>query len=52
MEAEWSADRANLRLALRDHPEWSVPELAQRLGRSVTWIKIPLLQVAMQATAA
>src|SRR5918912_763392 len=39
MEAEWSADRANLRLVLRDHPEWSVPQLAQQLGRSVSWVK-------------
>jgi transposase InsO family protein len=39
MEAQWSADRANLRLAIRDHPEWSVPQLAQQIGRSVNWIK-------------
>src|ERR687884_2297508 len=39
MEAEWSADRANLRLAVRDHPEWSVPHLAQHIGRSVSWVK-------------
>jgi hypothetical protein len=39
MEAEWSTDRANLRLAVRDHPDWSVAELAQRLGRSATWVK-------------
>ena len=39
MEAEWSADRANLRLALRDHAAWSVPQLAQQIGRSINWIK-------------
>jgi transposase InsO family protein len=39
MEAEWLADRANLRRVLRDHPEWSVPQLAQHLGRSVSWVK-------------
>jgi transposase InsO family protein len=39
MEAEWCADRANLRLVRRDHPTWSVPQLAQHLGRSVTWVK-------------
>ena len=39
MEAEWCADRANLRLAVRDHPAWSVPQLAQHVGRSVTWVK-------------
>jgi hypothetical protein len=38
MEAQWSVDRANLRLAGRDHPEWSVPQLAQQIGRSVNWI--------------
>src|ERR687884_1806397 len=39
MEAQWSADRANLRLAVRDHPEWSVPHLAQQIGRSISWVK-------------
>ena len=39
MEAEWSADRAALRLAVRDHPESSVPQLAQHLGRSRSWAK-------------
>jgi transposase InsO family protein len=39
MEAEWSADRANLRLALGEHPEWSAPQLAQQFGRSVSWVK-------------
>ena len=39
MEAEWSANRAQLRLAVRDHPAWSVPQLAQQIGRSVSWVK-------------
>src|SRR5919202_2042271 len=39
MEAELAADRASLRLALRDHPHWSVPQLAQHIGRSVSWVK-------------
>ena len=39
MEAEWSADRANLRLAIRDHPQWSVPQLAQHIGHSISWVK-------------
>jgi transposase InsO family protein len=39
MEAEWSADRANLRCAVRDHPEWSAPQLAQHVGRSISWVK-------------
>ena len=33
MEAEWSADRANLRLAVGDHLTWSVPQLAQYIRR-------------------
>ena len=39
MEEEWYADRARLRLALRDHPERSAPDLARELGRSVSWVK-------------
>ena len=39
MEAEWSADRAKLRVTLRDHPEWSVAQPAQHIGRSVSWVK-------------
>ena len=39
MDVEWYADRAALRLALREHPEWSAPRLARALGRSVSWVK-------------
>jgi integrase-like protein len=39
MEEEWYADRANLRLALRDQPDRPAPELAGQLGRSVSWVK-------------
>src|SRR5919202_1640530 len=39
MEAELAADRASLRLALRDHPHWPVPQLAQHIGRSASWAK-------------
>src|SRR3989442_7365520 len=39
MEDEWSADRARLRCALRDHPDWSGAGLAQELGRSLGWVK-------------
>jgi len=39
MEADWYADRARLRCALRDHPDWSGPQLARWLGRSISWVK-------------
>src|SRR5213078_2209581 len=39
MEDEWSADRARLRCAPRDHPDWSGARLVQELGRSLSWIK-------------
>src|SRR3712207_2119040 len=31
--------RSQLRALLETHPEWSVPELAAQLGRSVGWVK-------------
>jgi hypothetical protein len=39
MEATWYADRANLRASLHEHPTRSAAELAQQLGRSVSWVK-------------
>jgi transcriptional regulator with XRE-family HTH domain len=39
METEWIADRATLRSLAREHPEWTQQELANALGRSVSWIK-------------
>jgi hypothetical protein len=39
MDAEWYADRSRLRSVLREHPDWPVPELARRLGRSPSWVK-------------
>ncbi len=39
MEEQWYADRSQLRALLVAHPEWSTPELAARLGRSVGWVK-------------
>ncbi len=35
----WLADRAMLQRLLQEHPEWSQQELAQRLGRSLGWVK-------------
>jgi hypothetical protein len=39
MDAEWYADRSRLRGSLREYPDCAVPELARRLGRSVSWVK-------------
>ena len=39
MEAEWYADRAGLRAALRAHPGWPLTEVARRLGRALRWVK-------------
>lgn len=38
-QEHWLADQALLQRFLQDHPEWSQQELAQRLGRSLGWIK-------------
>jgi len=38
-QEHWLADRALLQRFLREHPEWSRQELAQRLGRSLGWVK-------------
>jgi hypothetical protein len=40
MEADWSADRVRLRFVLHDHPQWSVPQLAQHIGRSASWVRV------------
>ena len=39
MEAEWCADRARLRALARARPEDTVAQLAEALGRSVSWVK-------------
>lgn len=39
MEAKWLADRTTLRTLLRTHPEWSVRDFAEAIGRSRGWIK-------------
>ena len=36
---EWIADRALLRRLLGDHPEWTQPQLAEAVGRSVGFVK-------------
>lgn len=39
MEEQWQVDRARLRRLSQEHPKWSQRELAQAIGRSVTWVK-------------
>jgi hypothetical protein len=39
MEEEWSTDRARLRCAMREHPDWSGTRLVRELGRSLSWVK-------------
>ncbi|HEX6288196.1 MAG TPA: integrase core domain-containing protein [Herpetosiphonaceae bacterium] len=39
MEEQWIADRAALRAFLQAHPDWSHPQLARAIGRSVSWVK-------------
>ena len=38
-QEHWLADRALLQRFLQERPEWSRQELAQRLGRSLGWVK-------------
>ncbi len=39
MEAQWLADRTTLRTLLRTHPQWTVRDLAEAIGRSRGWVK-------------
>src|SRR4029453_10084857 len=39
MEAEWVADRSHLRQLQREDPQWSNAQLAEGVGRSVSWVK-------------
>ncbi len=39
MEVEWIADRATLRSLAYEHPEWTQRDLADALGRSLSWVK-------------
>jgi hypothetical protein len=39
MEAQWVADRARLRELLQRQPSWTNQQLADTIGRSVTWVK-------------
>lgn len=39
MEAEWLADRSLLRQLLQQQPGWTNQQLAEVVGRSLTWVK-------------
>ncbi len=39
MTTSYYADRVNLSCLQRLHPDWTQPQLAQALGRSVSWVK-------------
>jgi transposase InsO family protein len=39
MEELWRRDRVLLEQLLRRHPDWTVPQLAAEVGRSVSWVK-------------
>jgi Integrase core domain len=39
MEEIWRRDRILLNQLLRRHPDWSVPQLAAEVGRSIGWVK-------------
>src|SRR3954447_15333325 len=39
MEEQWYADRCRLRELLRAHPDWTKHQLAQEIGRSLSWVK-------------
>lgn len=39
MEETWRRDRVLLDQLLHRHPDWTVPQFAQEVGRSISWIK-------------
>lgn len=39
MEAQWMSDRLHLRILLTTRPDWTRQDLADALGRSVSWVK-------------
>lgn len=39
MEAEWELDRMRLYQLRREHPEWTLVQLAQAVGRCLSWVK-------------
>ena len=39
MESEWELDRIRLYQLRRAHPDWTLPRLARRLKRCLSWVK-------------
>ena len=39
MEAQWVADRLRLRTLLATRPDWTLQDLADAVGRSLSWVK-------------
>ena len=39
MEREWELERMRLYQVRRAHPDWTLAQLAQALGRSLSWVK-------------
>jgi transposase InsO family protein len=39
MEETWRRDRVLLDQLLHRHPDWTVPQLAREVGRSLSWVK-------------
>ena len=39
MESEWEIDRIKLFQLRREHPDWTLKFLAQKLKRSLSWVK-------------
>src|SRR5262245_16745755 len=38
-DAEWFADRTRLQILLQTQPAWTITDLAQAVGRSISWVK-------------
>jgi transposase InsO family protein len=39
MEEQWVIDRTRLRQTMAEHPKWTKGQLAEEVGRSVSWVK-------------
>ena len=39
MEEQWIIDRSRLRQSMREHPDWTKRQLAEEVGRSISWVK-------------
>jgi len=39
MDEQWVVDRGQLRELMAEHPDWTKRQLAQEVGRSVSWVK-------------